>query len=221
MTWDEFVVGWAVVYDGYDMRYAPAPRRRLLGVTYRVGRVLAGFGVRPGSLMLISVMCSLAVPLLAYRGGSWAAAALLAMLAGLGADTLGSALTVLTGRVSRLSTFYQALAERVAEICWLCALALLGARPGLIVVVAMLVWMHEYVRARVGAAALRPTATTTVGDRSTRTWLVLAALLVAALSAQVGNDLAAGAVTLVVVTWLALAMIGIGQLLGIIRKVLA
>jgi CDP-diacylglycerol--glycerol-3-phosphate 3-phosphatidyltransferase len=111
--------------------------------------------------------------------------------------------------------------ERFSEICWLLALAFLGTRPGLVFAVAALVWAHEYVKARVGAPALRPTATTTVGDRPTRVWFALAALLLAAASAQLGQDLAAGVVTLVVMSWLALALVGLGQLFTIIRKVLA
>jgi CDP-diacylglycerol--glycerol-3-phosphate 3-phosphatidyltransferase len=172
-------------------------------------------------MMVLSVAFAAAVPLIALRGGGWPLAAACSLVAGLAADTVGYGLTVVTGRMTRLGAFYQSLVERFSEFAWLMALALLGTKDWLIFSVAALVWAHEYAKARVGAPALRPTATTTIGDRPTRVWCVLAALVLAAASAQLGQDLAAGAVTLVVLTWMALALVGLGQLLGLIRKVLA
>ncbi|GIH04974.1 hypothetical protein Rhe02_30410 [Rhizocola hellebori] len=221
MTWNEFVAGWAGAYGGYDLRYAAAPRRRLLAAAYRVSGLLARFGVRPASMMVLSAVFAAAVPVIALRGGAWPLTAAAMLVAGLIADTIGSGLSVVTGGITRLSGFYQSLVERFSEFCWLMALALLGTKDWLIFSVAAIVWAHEYVKARVGAAALRPTATTTVGDRPTRVWSVLVALVLAAAAAQWGQDLAAAAVTLVVLSWLTLALVGLGQLFGIIRKVLA
>ncbi len=221
MTWDEFVVGWAGAYGGYDLRYAARSRRRLLAATYRVSRIIARFGVRPASMMVVSVAFAMAVPVIALRGGAWPLAAAACLLAGLGADTLGSGLTVVTAAITRLGGFYQSLVERFSELCWLLALACLGTKPWVTFTMAVLVWAHEYVKARVGAPALSPAAVTTVGDRPTRVWAVLAAFGLAAAAAQLGQDLAAAAVTLVVVSWLALALVGLAQLFSIIRKVLA
>lgn len=220
MTWEQFVSGWSGAYDGYDVRYAAPSRRRMVGLAYRLGAPLAVFGVRPATLTLVSAACSLAVPILAFQRGSWPAVAALAMLCALAADTLACGLTVLTARDVRPGAFYQSLVDRLGEACWLVALALLGARAGAVLAVAVLVWMHEYMRARVGAAALRPMATATVGDRPTRFWLTIVGLILAAITAQLGADLAAGTVTLIVLIWLALALIGLGQLVGLIRRVL-
>jgi hypothetical protein len=46
------------------------------------------------------------------------------------------------------------------------------------------------------------------------------ALLLAVLVSRIGADLAAGVVTMVVLCWLALGLIGVGQLFAIIRKAL-
>jgi CDP-diacylglycerol---glycerol-3-phosphate 3-phosphatidyltransferase len=221
MTWNELIAGWARADRGYDLRYAAAPRRKLLVAAYRISGLLARFGVRTASMMVLSVLFAVAVPLIALRGGGWPLAAAVLVVAGLAADTIGFGLTVVTGGITRLSGFYQSLAERFSEVCWLMALALLGTKDWLIFSIAAAVWAHEYIKARVGAPALRPTATTTVGDRPTRVWSVLAALVLAAASAQLGQDIAAGAVTLVVLSWLALALVGLGQLLTVVRKVLA
>ncbi len=221
MTWDEFVAGWAGASSGYDRRDAAAPRRRLLGATYRVSCVLARFGVRPASMMVLSAGFACAVPLLALRGGGWPLGAAAFLLAGLAADTVGLGLAVVTGGLGRLSRLHLSLLERFGEVCWLLALACLGAKPWLIFALATLVWAHEYGKARAGAPAVRPGTPATVGDRPTRAWFTLAALVLAAVSAQIGQDLAAGVVTLLVVSWLALALVGLAQLLSVIRKALA
>ena len=61
MTWNEFVAGWAGTYGGYDLRYASTPRRRLLAAAYRVSVLLGSFGVRPASMMVLSVFSAAAV----------------------------------------------------------------------------------------------------------------------------------------------------------------
>lgn len=221
MTWDEFAAGWAGAANGYDLRYAPAPRRRLLSATYRVSGVLARLRVRPASMMVLSAAFAAAVPLVALRAGAWPLIAAALLPAGLAADNVGFGLAVVTGDQGRLRRFQQALLERFSEVCWLLALACLGAKPWLVFALATLVWTHEYCKARAGAPAVRPVATATVGDRPTRVWFTLACLVLAAACAQVGQDLAAGVVTLLAVSWLALAAVGLAQLVSVIRKVLA
>lgn len=220
-SWDEFVVAWAGTFGGYDVRLAGTPQRSLLNVAYRLATPLAALGVRPASMTLLATALWAAVPLLAMPRGAWPAVAALALALGLLVSTVASGLVVLHGRQTRLGSFYQSLAERLSEAFWLLALMSLGAKPWTIFAVGSVVWLHEYVRARGGAAELRPIATNTIGDRPTRIWMTLAALVLAAVSAQIGPDLPAGTVTLVVMSWLALALIGFGQLLAIIRKVLA
>jgi hypothetical protein len=220
-SWDEFVVAWAGAFGGYDVRHAGASQRRLLHTVYRLSHPLATFGVRAASMTLLALVCWLAVPLLAMQRGPWPALAALVLAFGLLLETVGNGLIVLTGQQTRLASFYQSLVQRLSEASWLASLMVLGAKAWPVVAVGALVWLHEYVRARGGAAELRPIATNTVGDRPTRIWMTVAALVLAALAAPIGPDLAAGVVTLVVLSWLALALIGFGQLLSLIRKVLA
>lgn len=177
--------------------------------------------VRTSVTMLISVVCSISVPLLAWRGGQWPAIAVLLLLLGQVADAMTTTMAVRSGRVTQLESFYQALVERFAEVCWLLTFLALGARPLPVMLTAVVVWAHEYVRAKVGGAVVRRTGSTTVGDRSLRIWLVLVALVLAAAVSGIGQDMAAGIVTMVVLCWLALGLIGLAQLLAIIRKALA
>jgi CDP-diacylglycerol--glycerol-3-phosphate 3-phosphatidyltransferase len=220
-SWDEFVVAWATAFGGYDVRYAGTPQRGLLNVAYRLSAPLAAVGVRAASMTVLAMTFWVAVPLLTWPGGAWPFLAAISLCLGLLVSTVASGLVVLYGRQTRLGSFYQAVTERLSEACWLLALTVLGAQAWLVLAVIALTWLHEYVRARGGAAELRPVATNTVGDRPMRVWLALVALVLGAITAPLGQNVTAGAVTLAVISWLALALIGFCQLLGIMRKVLA
>lgn len=211
-------MAWSEAFDGYDLRQASGTRQGFMRAIYKMTGVVR---VRTTATMLVSAAFSIAVPLLAWRNGLWSAAAALMLLLGQVADAMTNTLAVRSGRVTRLESFYQALVERFAEVCWLLAFLALGARSLPVVLSAFVVWAHEYLRAKVGGPVMRRAGSATVGDRQLRVWLVLIALLLAAVISRVGPDLAAGVVTMVVLCWLALGLIGIGQLFVIIRKALA
>lgn len=217
MSWDDFVSAWSEAFDGYDLRQASGIKKSFMRAIHRVsGAIRIGTSVT----MLISLAFAVSVPLLAWKGGRWAALAALTLLLGLAADAMTNALAIRGGRITRLEYFYQALVERFAEVCWLVALLTLGARPTAVVLCAFVVWAHEYLKAKVGGRAIRRAGTSTVGDRMLRVWFVVIALLLAAVISFIGQDLAAGVVTMVVLCWLALGLIGLGQLFAVIRKVL-
>ncbi|MBV1852493.1 CDP-alcohol phosphatidyltransferase family protein [Catellatospora tritici] len=221
MSWDAYVAGWSSTHDGFDPRHAGPLLRRWLRIAFTVGGVLARFGLRPSYPMVIAAGCAVLVPLLAARGGAWPALAALVLLLGVAADTVGQTLAVLLHRSTRLGGFYRAMLDRMSEMCWLAALAVLGAQPTVVLLCVALVWLHEYVRARAGAVGMRAAGSATIGDHGTRIWLTLLSLLLAAAATtQVGADLAAGVVTMMMVLWLTLAVLGLGQLMGIVRKVL-
>lgn len=218
MSWDEFAVAWSAAFDGYDPRHASAPKRRFLRAIHRITGAVR---VKPAVTLLVSVACSVSVPLLAWRGGPWPTVGALMLVLGLVADAMSNAGAVRSGRVSRLDSFYQALVERFAELCWFVAFLAMGARLVPVVLCASAVWAHEYVRAKVGGAAMRRAGSATVGDRQVRVWFVLAALLLSTVVARFDEGIAAGVVTMVLLCWTALALIGLAQLVTIVRKVLA
>jgi CDP-diacylglycerol--glycerol-3-phosphate 3-phosphatidyltransferase len=220
-SWDEFVVAWAGAFGGFDVRYAGAPRRGLLNVAYRLAAPLAHHGVRAASMNMLAIACSIAVPLVAWPGGGWPFIAAISLCLGLLASTVASGLVILHGRQTRLASFRQALTERFSELCWLIALMALGTRPWIVFVLGSLTLLHEYVRARGGVAEMRPVASNTVGDRPMRVWLTIVALVLASITAPLGPEVVAGAVTLVAMIWMVLGLIGFFQLLTIMRRVLA
>lgn len=222
MTWDGYVSAWSRTHEGYDPRHAGPVLRSLLRTAYRLGALLVRLGARPAVVLFPAVTCTVLVPVFASMGGSWPALGALCLLVGLGADTVAETLAVLLGQVTRLGSFYRTLVDRLSEVCWLAALAVLGVRPGLLVACGALVWLHEYMRARAGAVGMRAAGSATIGDRPTRAWLTLLALILAVTAAHAaGRDLAAGVVTMVAVGWLALAVMGLCQLFTIVRKALA
>jgi hypothetical protein len=221
MSWDEFVPAWSRAYDGYDPRLAGPLQRKWLRGSHRIGVVLARLGMTPSSALTINVFTAIAVPLLASAGGVFTGLAAVFMVTGLSLGGLAGTLAVLLGQASRLDAFYRTLIERFSEGCWLLALAMLGARPALVVTCGGLVLFHEYVRARAGAVGLRAAGSATIGDRPARVWLTLLSLLLAAMAGPISPDLAPGVVTMVMVIWSTIAVIGLGQLLTIVRKVLA
>lgn len=218
MSWDEFAVAWSQAFDGYDLRHAPVLRKRFMHTVFRLSGALA---VKVSVTMLVSLICSLSVPLLAWQGGHWPVAAALMLMIGHLADAMTGASAIRSGKVSRLESFYQAVLDRFAELAWMVAMLLLGAHPGAVVCCAALVWAHEYLRARAGLPAVRRAASSTAGERPLRVWFMMAALLLAAALSGVGPDLVAGVVTVIVVIWAALASVGLFQLFSIIRKALA
>ncbi|MEV0455413.1 CDP-alcohol phosphatidyltransferase family protein [Catellatospora methionotrophica] len=220
-SWDGYVSGWSNSHDGYDPRHAGPLLRKWLRAAFTVSGVLARLGARPAYAMAVAAACAVLVPVIAARGGSWPALAAPVLTLGLAADTVGQTLAVLLGRTSRLGSFYRTMLDRMSEVCWLVALGALGAQQTLLLACGAMVWLHEYIRARAGAVGLRAAGSATIGDRPTRAWLTLLSLLLAAAAAaQVGPDLAAGVVTMVLVLWFSLAVLGLGQLLTVVRKVL-
>lgn len=217
MSWDDFALAWSEAFDGYDLRRASGIKQTFMRAIYR-----ASGAVRVGTslTMLISMAFAISVPLLAWKGGHWAAVAALTLLLGQAADAMTNARAIRSGLITRLGRFYQALVERFAELCWLLAFLAVGARITPVVLCGFVVWAHEYLRAKVGGSAMRLAGTSTVGDRPLRVWLAVAALLLAALISLMGRDLAAGVVTMVVLCWVALGLIGLAQLFTFIRKVL-
>lgn len=216
MTWDDFALTWSKAYGGYDPRRASWIKQTFMRAVYKVSGVVR---MSFSTTMLLSVACSVSVPLLAWKGGPWAAVAVLMLALGQFADAMSGARAVRSGYITRLQRFYQALVERFAELCWLLAFLALGAGPTAVVLCAFVLWAHEYLLAKVGRAVARHGGST-VGDRPLRVRFVVIALLLGALMSPIGADLAAAVVTTVVLCWLALGLIGLGQLFAIIRRVL-
>lgn len=220
MDWPRFVGAWAAAFDGYDLRHAGPVARWWARLAYKCGIWLTRIGGSAPALTATALVAALFVPLIAAGGGRWPLVSALLMGAGLVAEASSRALSVLLGGPMQREGFYRSLVERAAEICWLWAAAVLGAATVLVLACAILMAVHEYVRARAAAGGMRAVGASTVGDRPLRIVSTFALLLIAGFVAPMAADLPAGTSTLVLALWALLGIFGLVQLLTVVRKAL-
>jgi phosphatidylglycerophosphate synthase len=230
--WNGYATGWATLHGGYDPRGAPLVVRGWLRLGYGIARLLAALRVGPNAVTVAGLALSVGVPVAALHGRAWLLLAAALVLLSAVADTVDGSLAVVSAAVSRLGQVYDAVADRLAEVCWLVALWAVGAPAWLAVTCGGLTWLHEYVRARAAAAGMAHIGKVTVGERPTRVLLVLLGLGLAGAAGALGNDglakalelggaeLAAGTATVTVASWSVLAVLGLAQLAAAVRRAL-
>ncbi|WP_432977328.1 CDP-alcohol phosphatidyltransferase family protein [Dactylosporangium sp. CA-233914] len=212
LDWDGYCSRWSSAHGGYDPRSAPSPVRGWLRLGHRLGVLAAQAGVRsPDALTLLGLLLAAAAPAVVLAPAGPFLAAVLVLLSAV-ADTLDGALAVILSRATRLGQVYDAAADRLSEAAWLLAFALLGAPPWLAAACGAVMWLHEYVRARATAAGMSDIGTVTIAERPTRVLLSIFGLL------AVLADPRAATVTLAIM--LPVSLIGLAQLLKVVRRTL-
>jgi CDP-diacylglycerol--glycerol-3-phosphate 3-phosphatidyltransferase len=220
LSWDAYAAGWAALHLGFDPRRSGLLVRGWLRLSYVVGRALARVRVRPGTVTLLGLLLSLAVPVAAvWRGAYFFAAAGLVLLAAL-ADSTDGAVAVMSARASRLGAFDDGLADRVGEAAWLTALFLVGGHGAVVVACGAVSWLHEYVRASAGRAGMADIGVVTVNERPTRVIAVIAALTLGGLTWMANPRLVPGVVTVVLAVWLLLGVLALIRLIATVRTAL-
>jgi CDP-diacylglycerol--glycerol-3-phosphate 3-phosphatidyltransferase len=194
---------------------------RWLRLGYLLATVCARLRVAPGGVTAAGLIACLFVPLVARHGGAGALlGALLVVVAGV-ADTVDGALAVLIDRTTRLGYVYDSLADRLAEVCWLVAFALIGVPAVVCVAVGGMSWLHEYARARANAAGMTEIAAVTVGEHPTRVVLTVIGLALSGMTGTMSREAPAGVATVCVAVWLVLSLIGFAQLFAAVHRALA
>jgi CDP-diacylglycerol--glycerol-3-phosphate 3-phosphatidyltransferase len=205
------------LHGGVDPRRSSAFISTWLRLSYGLGRGLARLGLGPTAVTALGLLLSAAVPLIVLPRGPWLfLAAVLVLLSAL-ADSADGAVAIVTGRTSRIGSFYDALADRVSEACWLLALWLVGAHGLAVVACGGLAWLHEYARARASLSGLPGLGAVTVAERPTRVIAVILALGLGGLAWIVNPRLTPGVLTIVVSVWILLGLLGGARLLSAIR----
>ncbi|OXM63508.1 CDP-diacylglycerol--glycerol-3-phosphate 3-phosphatidyltransferase [Amycolatopsis vastitatis] len=133
-------------------------------------------GVPPDVLTGCGVLSAVAAVWLTALGGPARWLALAAIVATGVFDGLDGAVALRTGRARPLGAVLDAAADRLTELCFVAVLLVLGAPLGWCAALAVLLLLHEYVRARAQAAGMRGAGAITVAERPTR--LVVAAVAV-------------------------------------------
>ena len=151
---------------------AASPRRRWCASGCARCRGSPGAGRSPASRRTCSRSPGSPPPVarlaVAAQGGRWPlAAAALVVLAGV-LDGLDGAVALHTGRARPLGAVVDAVADRLGDLLLVATLAVLGAPPAWCVAAAALTMLHEYLRARAGAAGMPGVGALTVAERPTR-----------------------------------------------------
>jgi CDP-diacylglycerol--glycerol-3-phosphate 3-phosphatidyltransferase len=94
-------------------------------------------------------------------------------------DSLDGAVAVMTGRESRWGAVLDSVVDRVSDVLYLVALAVVGAPLWACLVAGVLLFTQEYARARAAAVGLDDIGVLTVGERPTRVTVVAMFLLAA------------------------------------------
>jgi CDP-diacylglycerol--glycerol-3-phosphate 3-phosphatidyltransferase len=209
----EYFDRWSALHGGFD------PRNCFLvglwlGWTHAVARPLVAARVSPDLVTLTGLVAGAAVVGLTSLRGWWVLmAGILVVISGL-LDNLDGAVAVMTDRASRWGSVLDSVTDRVCDGLYLTALWVLGAPGWLCVLGGTLMGLHEYARARAMAAGMSEIGVVTVWERPTRV-IVTAVFLGCAGVSRAGDQSWA---TLAAAAWLGLGLVGLGQLLVVVRR---
>ena len=209
----EYFDRWSALHGGFD------PRGSFLvglwlGWTHTVARPLVAARVAPDLITLAGLGAGAAVVALSSLGGGWVFAAGVLVVASALLDNLDGAVAVMTDRATRWGSVLDSVTDRICDALYLTALWVLGAPGGWCVLGGVLMGLHEYTRARAAAAGMSEIGVVTVWERPTR--VIVTAVFLGCAGAYPGGDrLWAG---MAVAAWVGLGVIGLGQLLVVVRR---
>jgi len=210
---DEYFARWSALHGGYDPRTS-----RLTGgwlsMTYVVARPFIAARVAPDVITLGGALLAGVAVWFAALGGRWVLAAAAVIVLSAIFDNVDGAVAVMTDRASRWGYVLDSLVDRVSDCLFLLALWFVGAPVWACVVGGVLMFVLEYARARAGSAGMSEVGVITVWERPTRVIVTTMFLLGAGLFvAQAGGWATAGALA-----WVGLGVVGLCQLLALLRR---
>lgn len=217
LGWDEYCARWTSLHGGFDPRRAPLVVRLWQRLAFVLAIGLARLGVAPVAVTLVGLGCALAVPVVVLPKGWWVVLAAVLTLASALADSVDSGVAVVSGRITGLGSFADAVADRLSEIAWLVALWLVGGPAPLAVACGAVALLHEYARSRAALAGMPGVPTVAIAERPTRIVVAVLALVLAAVAGLISVRLAAGVATVALAVWLVLGLLGGARLVTAIR----
>jgi phosphatidylglycerophosphate synthase len=210
---EEYLARWSQLHGGFDP-HSSGWVVGWLSIVHVVAAPLARRRVPADLVTLAGLLTGAGVVLLAWAGDHWVLAAVpVVVLSGL-LDNVDGAVAAMRGTASAWGQVLDSFVDRLTDLLYLAALAVLGAPAWLCAAAAALTLLQESARATGGAAGLRDVGVLTVWERPSRV-IVLAFTLAAAgaLPTYAGE---AGTVGAAVAT--GLAVIGTTQLLVSLRR---
>jgi phosphatidylglycerophosphate synthase len=204
---------WTELHGGYDPRSSRLTRAWLT-LAYTLARPLARRGLPPDLVTGLGALVAGVAVYLAWLGEGWViAAAVVVAMSGV-ADNLDGAVAVMTGRTTRWGFVLDSIVDRVSDALYLVALWLVGAPAWVCVLAGGLMGLQEYARARAGNAGMTEIGVVTIWERPTR--VIVTAMFL--LGAGIYSDSAASWAAAGAVAWAALGLVGLVQLLVVVRR---
>lgn len=210
---DEYFDRWAELHGGHDPR-SSRMTSVWLGAMYRLARPVAATGVPPDAVTLAGAVVSGAAVAAAGQGGRWVLVAAVLVAVSGAMDNLDGAVAVMTQRTTRWGYVLDSLVDRVSDALYLVALWLVGAPAAVCVAAGVLMGLQEYTRARAGQAGMPGIGVVTLWERPTR--VIATAMFL--LGAGLYLDDAAGWATAGAVAWAALGVVGVVQIVVVVRR---
>ncbi len=177
--------------------------------------------VHPDVLSVASVVVAAGAVGAAAAGARWPLAALVLVVATGVLDGLDGAVALRTGRARPLGAVVDAVADRLADLCLVLVLWVLGAPGWWCAALGAALLLHEYARARAQAVGMGTAGSVTVAERPTR--MVVVAIACAGAGLAPGGTPGTGWSWAVVsaLVWACCAVVGFAQLAVGIRRELA
>jgi phosphatidylglycerophosphate synthase len=181
---------------------------------YRLAVPLVRLRVPPDGLTVVGLAVAVAVVLPSSAGGRWPLLGVLVVVVSGVLDNLDGAVALLTGRTTRWGFVLDSLCDRISDAAYAAALALAGGPWSLATAGAALAWLHEYARARAAVTGMPEIGVVTVSERPTRVIVTAMFLLGAGLYPSAAD----GWATAGLAAWVTLGVVGLTQLLVVIRR---
>ena len=125
---------------------------------------------------------------------------------------------MLTGRATAFGAVLDSVADRCSDLLYLVALWAVGAPVGVCVLGGVLMMLLEYTRARAAAGGMTEIGVVTVWERPTRVVVTGAFLLGAAIYRDHSSASSATWASWASWVWAALGVVGLVQLLVVVRR---
>lgn len=177
--------------------------------------------VPPDVLSGVGVAVAGSAVAVAAAGGRWPLAALVLVVAAGILDGLDGAVALRTGRTRPLGAVVDAVADRLADLCLVLVLLVLGAPGWACAALGASLLVHEYARARAQAAGMGSAGGVTVAERPTRVVVAVVACAGAGLAPAGTPGTGWGWGTVSAAVWGVCAVVGLAQLAAGIRRELS
>ena len=213
LTRDDYFRRWSALHGGYDPR-SSRWATGWLAIVHAAARPFAVLRVPPDVITLLGLIVAGAAVWAASGGARWCLLAAAVVVASALVDGLDGAVAVMTDRTTRWGFVLDSVVDRVSDSLFRVALWVVGAPAWACVAAGALMMLQEYARARAGGAGMSEVGVVTVWERPTRVVVTAMFLLGAGLYVGASGQWATWGSW----AWLGLGVVGLAQLLVVVRR---